>query len=381
MLHSAEKTSVSYLDSVANMKNPLILFIAGKGRAREETTRNLAREGFTIVEASSLSEATALLQSQQPDLILCSMSLSSADRAELLHCARKTRSDLDDVPLLLLTDRKEREPVYDKIAQVSSDPSEPIDAEALLSAVRSHLIQADRAHSGRLEMNEGNVNNLLGPAHHSLSLLESVGSMFDCISRGYLVLDCRGLVQSMNDTAEAIIESHSGLTVINGKLEATEQLTRARLSRLIQAMLDRSEKSGAMAIPRKSSRPLMLQIFALDSIGQQGAPAVAILIQDPETRPTIDQCIVAQMYSLTRTEVRLALAMVEGMRMDQIATAFGISQSTVAFHLKNLFRKTGTSRQADLIALLIQSAATYRPCKPQRPTAGPARPREKLLYA
>jgi len=30
-----------------------------------------------------------------------------------------------------------------------------------------------------------------------------------------------------------------------------------------------------------------------------------------------------------------------------------VSQTTISFHMRNLFQKTGTNRQADLIALIL----------------------------
>ena len=45
--------------------------------------------------------------------------------------------------------------------------------------------------------------------------------------------------------------------------------------------------------------------------------------------------------------------LIDGKRLDQIAEESEIAQTTVVFHLKNLFRKTDTNRQADLIRVLL----------------------------
>jgi len=37
-----------------------------------------------------------------------------------------------------------------------------------------------------------------------------------------------------------------------------------------------------------------------------------------------------------------------------------VSQTTIAFHMRNLFRKTGTNRQSGLIALILSGAAAIR---------------------
>lgn len=367
--------------NIAHARRHLVLCVADTSRMREEIARNLAFENYAVIEASNCREAISLLEVQRPDLILCDISRSSMEGLELLRYARERRSDLDDVPFLFLTDQTERQYLRDRAVDADCYLNKPIDADRLISAVRTQIAQIERIRGMVHRRSEDDAEGLIRSTTQSQSLLENIGSMFDCLSRGYIVLDSKGRVQSMNRTAKVITGSNDGLILVNEQIGARDQRARSRLSRLIQAVLDRTESSGAMTIPRERARPLVLQIFALESTGHHGAPGVAILVQDPETRPSIDQCIVAQMYRLTRTETKLALAMVDGMRMDQIASSFGVSQSTVAFHLKNLFRKTGTCRQADLIALLIQSAATYQPSTPPRNREAPSRVRRELMYA
>lgn len=67
----------------------------------------------------------------------------------------------------------------------------------------------------------------------------------------------------------------------------------------------------------------------------------------------------ARNFSLTPTEARIAQALAKGLPPAQIAGDFGISRTTVAFHMRNIFQKTGTRRQAELVSLLLRSDA-YR---------------------
>lgn len=61
-------------------------------------------------------------------------------------------------------------------------------------------------------------------------------------------------------------------------------------------------------------------------------------------------------FGLTGAEMRVARALSEGRSLRLIAKDFGISRTTVAFHVRNIFQKTGTTRQAELVALLLRSA-------------------------
>jgi DNA-binding CsgD family transcriptional regulator len=57
-------------------------------------------------------------------------------------------------------------------------------------------------------------------------------------------------------------------------------------------------------------------------------------------------------YSLTPTEVRVALHLIDGGTVASCAEAMDVAQSTVRSHLKSVFAKTGVNRQAQLSKML-----------------------------
>lgn len=71
-------------------------------------------------------------------------------------------------------------------------------------------------------------------------------------------------------------------------------------------------------------------------------------------QPACDAATLARSYGLTPAEIRISRALTEGRNLTQIATDLGVSRSTVAFHMRNIFQKTGTGRQAELVALLLR---------------------------
>lgn len=72
------------------------------------------------------------------------------------------------------------------------------------------------------------------------------------------------------------------------------------------------------------------------------------------TEPTApDFTTLAQSYSLTPAEIRITRALTQGRKLTQIASDLSVSRSTVAFHIRSIFQKTGTNRQAELIALIL----------------------------
>ena len=72
--------------------------------------------------------------------------------------------------------------------------------------------------------------------------------------------------------------------------------------------------------------------------------------------PVIPGEAFARLYSLTGGELRVLLALAQGLGAKEAADMLGIGEPTVRTHLQRLFSKTGTSRQAELLQLLQSSA-------------------------
>jgi len=61
---------------------------------------------------------------------------------------------------------------------------------------------------------------------------------------------------------------------------------------------------------------------------------------------------IAELYKFTAGEVRVLEAMLRVNGVQAIADMLGVAPGTVKTHLHNVFRKTGTKRQADLVKLV-----------------------------
>ena len=57
-------------------------------------------------------------------------------------------------------------------------------------------------------------------------------------------------------------------------------------------------------------------------------------------------------FGLTKAEARLALYLADGASLPSIAQAFDVKLTTIRSQLQQVFAKTGTSRQAELVAVL-----------------------------
>jgi DNA-binding CsgD family transcriptional regulator len=78
-------------------------------------------------------------------------------------------------------------------------------------------------------------------------------------------------------------------------------------------------------------------------------------------------------YGLTKAEARLASNLADGASLPSMAQAFDVKLTTIRSQLQQVFAKTGTSRQAELVALLLSHGYVSEnrgPVEPAHKAAG-----------
>lgn len=116
-------------------------------------------------------------------------------------------------------------------------------------------------------------------------------------------------------------------------------------------------------IPRSlGQRPYVVRAIPTRLAESAGAaaPTALIVIGDPEQDALPDSETLRRLYGLTRSEAEVALRVMDGTGLVPIAEELSISVSTVRTHLKHVFEKTDTHRQAELVRLLLRGLAATR---------------------
>ncbi len=93
------------------------------------------------------------------------------------------------------------------------------------------------------------------------------------------------------------------------------------------------------------------------AIGQGNSAMV--LLYDPGRSRMEPPGILRELYRLSDAEARLSWRLANGETLEEIATAEGSSRETVRSQLKRIFAKTGTSRQAELVRLILIGPALW----------------------
>jgi DNA-binding CsgD family transcriptional regulator len=116
-----------------------------------------------------------------------------------------------------------------------------------------------------------------------------------------------------------------------------------------------------MTLSRRSgSRPLQVLIVPL-RLGEQAhwakGSATAVFISDPERSPAAPTSLLRQLYGLTPKEAEIALMVMRGHELKQVAERLHMTFETARGHMKLILDKTGTHRQVELVRDLLRSPA------------------------
>jgi DNA-binding CsgD family transcriptional regulator len=80
--------------------------------------------------------------------------------------------------------------------------------------------------------------------------------------------------------------------------------------------------------------------------------AIAVYVSSLADAGLLNHEVLMSLYGLTPAEARLAAALSRGHDLNTLGAEWGTSVKTLRTHLKRIFSKTGTSRQAELVHLL-----------------------------
>jgi DNA-binding CsgD family transcriptional regulator len=123
-----------------------------------------------------------------------------------------------------------------------------------------------------------------------------------------------------------------------------------------------SGPGGELKVARDRFRsPLILTVAPLRSntrladlpwIGF-GSPVAIVTVTDRDLDWRRRQMKLRRRFDLTSAEAAFAAEILRGNGRKTAALRCGISDATAATHLSNIFEKTGTHRQAELVRLLL----------------------------
>jgi DNA-binding CsgD family transcriptional regulator len=188
------------------------------------------------------------------------------------------------------------------------------------------------------------------------------GDALDGIVAGLFFVDGNGRIVHANASGQTMLADGAAvLRTAGGKLAPNDAAAEQTLSDIFSAAGSGDAVLGArgVAVPlsARDGVPYIAHVLPLTSgtrrrAGANYASVAAVFMQRAALDESSPQGVIAKLFRLTPMELRVLFAIVRIGGVPDVAVALGIAESTVKTHLRRLFAKTGTDRQADLVKLV-----------------------------
>lgn len=175
-----------------------------------------------------------------------------------------------------------------------------------------------------------------------------------------MTLDDDGVIVERNDRAERILGEQRICRISEGKLAFVNDNANARFHELFIDMRFSAKSYGARLLCG-GEHAVSVRVYRLSGTRAEGRvlisrPARWLAFVAERTNEADFRRFesVRQGFDLTQREFELCCAIASGTDLATISAQTGLSIGTLRIRLKEIFRKTYTNRQAELVALLHQ---------------------------
>lgn len=191
-------------------------------------------------------------------------------------------------------------------------------------------------------------------------------STLELAELGIMLLDRRGQLVYENSYVRKILDEGDGMRRAGSSIVPVDLADSLRLQAAVQHALlcnvtsDRDANLQAPLILLRRGEPKRSLILTVLPHRQRAIdpddPAVILYVLHPEH--DMRKCLapVYRIYGLTPAESRLVTELVKGANLLEVANGMSISIATVRGQLKQVFDKTRTNRQAELVGVMLASA-------------------------
>lgn len=182
----------------------------------------------------------------------------------------------------------------------------------------------------------------------TVAALQALGVPAAVLSAKGRVMASNALIESVSDTLIPLAFGGLGLV----RPAANKLLQEA----ITAAQGDQEAAARSIPVPAEADRPativhvVPLRRSASDIFSGAATLIAAVTVSASRLVPSLQ--VLMGLFDLTPAEVKLAAALAGGSSLQQAAFRSGIQKTTARTHLDAIFRKTGTSRQGQLVALL-----------------------------
>jgi len=196
---------------------------------------------------------------------------------------------------------------------------------------------------------------------------QALSDAIDRFPTGVSLLDARGHLLLANRGARQIFAQDDGIAIDGSAVRAGAAGDDAALRRAIAgaveaAVAGRLIESAVLSVTRRSGRrPYVVLVGPLrphSGDPTAGDAVVVLYVADLEQGVLRRREVLRELYGLTEAETQLVELLCQGSSLDEAAGARGVTLNTARSQLKQVFAKTHTSRQSELVRLVISGVGS-----------------------
>lgn len=334
---------------------PVILCVEDEPVLLKDLCEVLLEAGYEAIGARDVAHARQVLAQVVPTMIVCDITMPGPSGLDFLAALRQQGSPLSSVPFVLLTGLSQREDVLrGRLAGADDYLVKPVDYDMLLAAIASRLAQVQRMQAAHQSERQ----------RHAEVLYFQWTNVLDKISQCALVCDAALNVRFVNRAAYSLCRSNAqdGLLSVNaqGQVVLHPEIVRHPA---VSGFLAGDQEAVKVDLSSRGGQTRRWQVSLLALGERRGAQALdasgesfVVFLSDLAQRQLHNKAALARRFSLTPTELQVASLLTDGLTKQEMSVLMNVSAATMAYHLRNLFGKTGTKRQAELVALLMSVA-------------------------
>jgi len=195
--------------------------------------------------------------------------------------------------------------------------------------------------------------------------LPGIFSSFESFGRHTLLMDTQANVLYRSKMVDALLADDA----LPLRLEPKFTLLDVHKAKQFKAFLDgltrplhpldaltdhRRTKSCFLLLERAGTSPLLLSCFPMQlAPGDENELKIMAILCDPSYYCEEQWRVFQDLFGLTVTELRLCLALADGLSLADYSKKYAVTGNTARSQLKKVFEKTSTKRQSDLIRLIF----------------------------
>lgn len=296
----------------------------------------LSDRGYLVESVASAAEALAAVANRAPDLLLCDDAPPSLDAMALLHTLRRSDQPAQVIPVVVLSSfGSPADIAAGKLAGADDFLAKPVQIELLEAAIAAQIRLVER------------VQAAVAPeAPEGLAAVDAAEwcTLIDRLSFGIILSNRAGQL------LHAILLAR--------RLAGDSQARLRDWARPQNGARPGASPAGVVGLrilpaastPGAPDSPVVMAHLDLRRF-DPAASCLATLLFLPD-RPNHGTNLLAAALGLTPAETLVAVHLASGRRREQIAELMSVTMTTVNYHLRNIYQKSGTSRQSDAMRLL-----------------------------